>query len=482
MSLDFACDGNQQRRRNWTMVITGLILWIVVFLYAVRWVPDSYVADARDYFRLGQELWKEGFSILNYPQSIRGYFLPMIIGGLARLSEIWFHDQYTLWVVFGSGLCVLLNGFIIPFLCLPKEKLGTNRWILGAVCANGLFLFYWSELILYTLSDLPALMFYGGMIACVKICQSLKGKGISFLVGCVGGILAYAAYNTRTIYLFAIIACVILALVLRGTRKNFPFWIGAALGVVATAVPQMMINHHLYGNYSMLLNTNSGGYDSLFVFQLKYGLEMPRYETHFGKKWVYPEVRAKYIDQLGHVLMRDSDFTSVKEYIIWLFTHLLEACGIYCKHLFSGLTPFYRSIFVRDLAPKAHVFLINCAVWITGLLAMKEEAIRNTGAISKAIIKRAAIYTALLVMPAVFAIPSSVETRFFLPAYCIIYVYVTMGVDYRALLRYARVHWFEAALFVIGFFLVWCMVATDLMGSLEHAVLDWSGNVWPRLN
>jgi len=467
-------------KRIWITVMTGLFLWALVFWYANQWSPHTYYYDAADYIYSARCLWSEGFSLRNLPKTIRGCLFLILIGFLETVSQMVFQNHHTMWEMFASALCVGLNVYIIPLICLPADKLGTKRWAIGSCISCMLYLFYWADSVLQILSDLPALTCYAGMILCIK--GSLKSKrGRAFLLGVLAGALAYAAYNTRTIYLISIVTVVaVMLLFFRESRKSWVFWLGFLLGAGAAAIPQVLVNAYWYGEWSPILQTPFEGSSNLFVFQLKNGIAVPRYETYIGEQQSYSGAGIFYYDLLGQVLAREMEILSIKDYIFWLATHLLEACGLYCKHLFSGITLFYRDGYIKNLELKAHVFLLNCSVWIMALMGIRSYFVSSRQGIARMQANKNLPFIVMILLPVLSILPGAVETRFFLPAFSLVYVYVTMGIDYAELWAYFKEHWMEMIVLALAVFLVWCMAATDFMGTMQHLVLDWSGNIWAK--
>ena len=136
---------------------------------------------------------------------------------------------------------------------------------------------FFRGLLVYTLSDFYALTIsLVGLILLYKIVTCEQKIYIKAVEAFIFGICIYGAYNIRTIYLFFMIACVLILVIWSLCDRKWlqmiitvPVSLG---GIFVCSIPQIILNHHLHNNYSMAVPT-----EGLMLSQLQWGIYSGRY-------------------------------------------------------------------------------------------------------------------------------------------------------------------------------------------------------------
>lgn len=140
-------------------------------------------------------------------------------------------------------------------------------------------------------------------------------------------------------------------------------------GAFISSVPQIIINLNHYGTFLPIIFTEQSDSSNLFIAQLVWGIKYPRYEIFIGDLSVSP-VGVFFMDRVGDTLAKTQSIQSVKDYIVWIFAHLIDAVGVYTEHLISGITIFWREVYITDLKVDSAAFLINCLIYLLALLGL----------------------------------------------------------------------------------------------------------------
>lgn len=472
--------GGKKENPGFRILLTLTVLITGVYLFCLLNGVTALKYDAAGYWRLGKSFWSDGkFSFLNYPENIRGYTWPLVVGLCRRLGMLCGNKFAFLWLL-NSVLAVMDLSVFFP--ALFDLRLGTKRWIAGSAAGTGLFLLFWSDLIRYPLSDLFTFSLYlSGLLAIKKSIPCIMAEKKRIRVWKIGlmylgiGAILYTVYNARTVYLLPIAAalvfgCAALIVMHRkiSLKRTALLAVSMLLGMYIVSVPQQIINENYYENPSPLVITGKSA-DGLFVRQLEWGLSMSRYETYIGDKAYYPKGGVRFINEAGDEIAQNNDVTSIKDYIKLLFRQPLDLMGIYFEHLISGMTLFYRKVYTEDIRISRKTFLLNMAVFVAAYLCILSlwEKRKQKGA--QLAVNGACL--GLILFPALIAVPGALETRFFLPVYVSVYVLLTMFADYRAVCEYLKKHWMSAGISVLFLILCWLMTASNIMSGIEFGSL-----------
>ena len=401
-----------------------LIFMLLHQIEDVRW----FRWDAGDYWSLAGL-----HTLLNFPDEIRGYFYPLLLAPARYLFDLhsnWGYLPYQLEsaAVYAYMLAVALPAFY-------QKVFGGHfsfwRRLVVPVLVSCLF----PGLIVYPLSDLPAACLILGAILCGM--HSVAGPQRPW-ARCghllLSGILAYGAYNARTIFLFPMLALTIaIPLVLyRGTgwRQQCLAILVFLVGATLAAVPQSLINLRHHGTWAPAVITVTGG-RSLFAQQLLWGMAVQRYETTLDPSAQLPAV--VYPDSAGERLLGTlhigKDFT-VADYLQLLVSHPVEFLGIYGRHVVNGLDVRDGDVYSKRLAStRDGRALCNLLVVFLGL------SIMLAGAFTHSLVERtnrlAWFWMLVILLPTLAIIPGAIETRFFLSLHLALYSAIAFSADWH---------------------------------------------------
>lgn len=143
-------------------------VFLTIFLFAFCCIKGntSFRFDAATYWDLGSSFWNPSFSLYNYPQTLRGYALPLLLGFGSRLSSVMFGNPYFFYWLTYSICTVLLIACLLP--SLFTIDFFSYRYIFGSFLCVVLFLYFWSDLLITPLSDIPGLTAYVGVVFFLK--------------------------------------------------------------------------------------------------------------------------------------------------------------------------------------------------------------------------------------------------------------------------------------------------------------------------
>jgi hypothetical protein len=358
-------------KRNYLlMVIFAFISGsALLFIYSMTRDIRDFPYDSGLYWMLSNSFGKDGFF---FPDSFRGYVFPFFlhigkdIFGFTGLDEI---VRFRIFVALFASFILII---FLPesFLSIAnKHQTLNNRkeccyFLFLRLFLMIVFIYFWDGLLLYPLSDFYAFAFISIASVCAFKTENtehiFKTIGLSFICG----VFTYAAYNTRTIYLFGIIPIFILFIRNNGKKKYLRLFITIVtftIGVTAISIPQYKINIRTKNIHSIAVITNYRGSNSLFTFQLKTGLSVQLYQTYIGDKSIYASPAVSFIDPIGKAITaQEPPVNKPIEYIKLFFKYPFEFFGIYLRHFINMLNPLFGEIYIKDiLKSKMNKILIN---------------------------------------------------------------------------------------------------------------------------
>lgn len=197
--------------------VAFILATLLMFMAQLYINPQTFLGDAYNYWDLSSKVWD-----FSFPKSLRGYFYPLLLSP-ARI----FFDAYPATgylavhliqaLAFSYSLCISL-----PYVF--SKVIGGKVTLPRRLLVPALVAIFFPPLIAYTLSDLPAFCLIIGALALILKASEQKSVATAIVLMIVAGVLAYGAYNTRTIYLFTLIALLpaipLLALKINACVKN----------------------------------------------------------------------------------------------------------------------------------------------------------------------------------------------------------------------------------------------------------------------
>lgn len=474
-SLDGKLFCNKKRWRFLLVYLT--ILTTLLFLYCVIKNNQTFYWDSLTYWGLGQSFFAEGhFSFLNYPETIRGYSLPLLLGMCGQLGNAFFGNAYVLYWLTSSLMVVLLIAFLLPL--LMRVEFFSLRYMVGAFTAICCFVYFWPFLLIQPNSDLPALTLYAAILCILK--ELACGKyslRFSLTMTFLAGVLSYTAYNIRTVYLYPLVllwGIYLLFVIMKHPIRGGGHLLAALLGICVASIPQIIINQNLYQILTPKIFTPYNGADNLFLAQLQAGISSPRYETYVGDTAIFPTPGVPFQDEIGIALSQN--ITSVLDFLRWMLTHCLDACALYWEHFVSGITRFNREVYLTEIYVKPIVYLSNCAIFLAGLVGIISTTSSKKPTISDAIFVLPFVF---LFLPAIMALFGAVETRFFLPIYLLVYTFLFLKVSGKALISYVCTHKAFVIVLVLTIFLTWNTTAAHILAEVTPGTLTLGGQYFP---
>ncbi|WP_130908555.1 hypothetical protein [Pseudomonas sp. Sample_16] len=371
--------------------------------------------------------------IANFPDIVRGYVYAYLLFPIHALTDAINDTGRVIFRISTSAIyAYLLTGPVANFfLQCFGGRLTFIRRIVFALLAIAVF----PGLFLYPLSDMPAAL---AMIIAIAFAGSAKRKyWLAFLF--FSGAAASAAYNIRTIYLFAFIALLFIVPLVFLRSKS---WNARGLGMVAfilgafvVALPQMAINKRIHDVATPLVFATVKG-KSLMATQLYWGVTIQRYETYNGGDTPAPSLY--YRDPAGIALrsLDESLFTddpTIGGYIALVAKHPVQFLGIYGRHFINGIDVRDGLVYVTKPSINKSVVAFLCySLFFFGALIFCTR--QNPRRIEVA-------YLTPLLIPVLAILPGAVETRFFMPLYLVLFGAIATQFEWSDFSRLLKKHW-----------------------------------------
>ncbi|MGH3109604.1 MAG: hypothetical protein ACRDQT_01650 [Gaiellaceae bacterium] len=432
-----------------TFVLVAAVYWIH---FAINGYGRFY-HDAAEYWDLGRRFGSDGFSLLAYDDSSRGYALPLLNRGLQWIAEGIRLNDVTIVAIAGGLLAATLGVVVLPRLAgmlFSEARVSWGR-VLGL---NGLLFLFWRDHLGFPLSDFPALL-----AACVGVIGLLRGTVPGFLLA---GIVFGLAANMRPAYLPAVLVVLVVAalpLLRRGALVGGACAAAFAAGIATVAAPQIAMNREHHETWSP---APADARDIAFV-QLNGGLLAQRYETYVGPPDRYPRTKVFYRDPATGGLL-DEQIEGYGEYARLAVSHPHRLAASYVLHAFNGLHVLYPTPYVRDLENTSRgLSVLQYTILFLAVLRLAlPDARRALGRVRW-------LGVLVLVAPAITALPGAMEPRFFLPLHVLAYMLVCFGprarcsVLGRGVLRQIAIVTAYAA-----FLVLWIVLTEATAAQIEH--------------
>lgn len=404
--------------------------------------------------------------------SHRGYFFPLLLVPIRWACEHLGNPiavyRIAMSVIYGLALALLVPA---AFARAFGGRVTLARRLVPVVLLAALM----PGVLLYPLSDLPALL-----LALASVWLALHGIACDngkWRWACLvaAGAAAGGAYNTRPIYVAALLALLALVLFARRPQRAgvLPRLLGVAvfvLGVVAVLLPQLAINRATHG-VSTLAVRPIVNQRSVFTSQLVWGLTLQRYETTVAPGAPGPSVY--YIDPRGERLYRElasgGNLFSIGYYARAVLEHPLAFARLYGRHIVNGLDLRDGIVYTRSPSPaRGGIAAFNLAVllgalWIAWARWRQRPHPAALGETSRAW----PFALATLLLPVVAIVPGSVETRFFLPLHLLAYAAIAFQFDRIAWREAWRARWVAILIVGVSLAAVFAVVSRSTMANLQ---------------
>lgn len=409
--------GSSLDMRHSKTLVAFAIAFVGMLIDALLQGDKPFYYDSGSYWSLGNAFfYHHHFSLLNFNSPLRGYLWPLIDHGLQVIATALGWQASSLAKLFNALMFALIATVLVPWfaeIAWPQWRWGIVRRLLLAVA----LLVFWGGYLSYPLSDFPALMFV--MLAFVSVSRPESGIWMT-----IAGVAAGAALDIRPSYL--LLAPILVALAAwswieargRASTRRRTMCMGLlVVGFVVVSVPQSLATHRHFGLWSPIPGTAV----NLTGVQFTEGLKMQRYETYVGGKESGPQMR--YEDADGERLLATQpgdEVSSSSQYLKLVLSHPLEMAGVFARHVINGLDQRYSTPYVEHLDNGSHKWfrIVNLLIIFLALLRVLWPASRRRLGPTQW------RYPLAVLLCCLTAVPSAMETRYFLPIYLLAYVLV----------------------------------------------------------
>lgn len=441
--------------------LTCFFCFFVLNLLFGKKIEDAPAwCDYTLYWELGKSLFRDGaFSLVTLSNPLRGTILPMLYGGMYYIGTHLFASETMGYILGSSILYSILYALLIPKF-IKQMGFKSDFGVIGGVLA--LSFVFWYGIFLYPLSDVLAFLMTLGACCLLQRQQSIWGiKKILYGIGV--GICIYSAYNIRSVYLFAgyVIAVAIVVQNIKKPKALLSIALGTLCGISIAAVPQIIINKTFFDIWSIKNVASS----SIILSQLRWGLEMQRYETYVGEigksEGMYPNYGLVFEDPIGTALISKTGlekFNSLGEYFGFCFKYFFDVIGIYVRHLYNALCPCFPELYIEDLhRNKVVLSIINSVIfYFGGYTLLYALAYKFNSFII--VFKKNFLYCLAIVIPALASIPGAIELRFFYPVYMLVYMLVLVGIRNKGIIESFKKKWYiHLACFIVILMPIWAL-------------------------
>lgn len=471
---------NQPKDLGWieesqSLAAFGVTTALFLLLHWI-WGVTEFPWDAGGYWKLSAV----GL-LFDFPKEIRGYFYPALLSPARLLSDIAPSLAYVPYRIISSLTYAYVFTRLLPAFYVSVFGGSVNFWrrLIVPVLVFALF----PGVIIYTLSDLPALALMLGAVVCSMRSEDSSTTARRYFFLCLGGFLAYGAYNTRTIFLFPLgLATVSLAAVIyrnHPVRVRIFVTVAFLIGVMLASTPQILINKKNYGELWPGVITTSSYNRSLFASQLLWGITLQRYETSIDKS--SPGAGVFYLDKAGERLFTVNKIGNtpfeVPDYLMLVLRNPIEFVGIFGRHIVNGLDLRDGEVYTLGQPGKKNILAaLNFLVVFSGLAIIGMAATVHRSAGQQGIVRF--FWMFLMMLPVLAVIPGAIETRFFLAFHLAIYCAIAFSSDITAIRNALSRHLVLITLAFGVSALAFFSVSTTTMSNPQYAYSDLYRGMW----
>jgi len=381
---------------------------VILLLWQTAYHVDRMFFDAEGYW-----LFAKTDAVLHLTPNLRGYFFSFLLSPIRFVSDMWpnlglLPYRLASSLIYAYGLSCLVPD-VFRRLCGGKTS------IVRRLAIPVLVMTFAPGLVIYTLSDLPALLLMmGGMQLAMVSKEYQRGRAMVLLV--IAGMCMAGAYNTRPIYLMPMVLLLLSVptVLYSGARPRRQAVIALTLlaGITIATAPQMVSNKRNFGTYYPGVIAELKGL-SVASRQLVWGVGIQKYETSINEKDPSPKI--SYADPAGLALLAEEgigETVSVPQYVQLVIRHLPTFAGIYGRHIINGLDFRDGEMYLRQASPhKETISALNFIILFAAVFAILTSYEPSPGtSLSR---RFRWISCAVIFGPVLMIIPSAMETRFF---------------------------------------------------------------------
>lgn len=456
------------------------ITFVIFFIFSVFKNTNVFYYDSGLYWSLANGMVVDGkIDFLKFPHIYRGYFYPFILSIFLIIGKFLGNINIGL-VIFNSLISSL--GILGMYLLLKKENIvNQKKVVIGSIVASLLLIYFFQDLLLYPLSDIPAFTMFMYSMYLLKKCFKDNDLFNIFKI-ILSGILIYGAYNTRTIYLYASIILIICFFIMTKFRLKKSWnrigvlFVAFLIGLTIVAIPQALINkiHNNIYSPKVMTESYSDANQNLFLMQLNWGIVNDKYETYVGDDGHYSSPGIQFKDSTGEKIIElEGGYPeSISEWFKLLIKYPLDFMGIYTRHLITYITPIYSESYITNLNNnKSIIILMNMILFIIAGFSVFVNS--KAKAMDKNYDKKKSLYDNIWLwislIPCLLIIPGAPELRFFISLHIMIYVYVCFFVDFKKCLDTFKSNLIFYSFIFLIIIMVWTAIIGGILGHLADA-------------
>lgn len=411
----------------------------------------DYRSDAALYWALSSPA-----AAAHIDEVVRGYLYPLLLRPMRTCGE-WIGSPFFFFRLVGSMIyAYVLTGPVADlFGGLTSRRPTFSRRVAIALLPFALY----PGLFLYPLSDLPAVV-----LALLAIHFCVRATGARWwLMALLAGAAVSAAYNVRTIYLFAFPILLVLLpfrfMVTESWRRRLLAIVCFLGGALAVAAPQMAINLERFGTATPILQVKTSKGYSLMASQLFWGVTIQRYETSIRAT---PQAYGIYYVDPAGVALRNIERAafaepSISGYVSLAIHHPLALVSVVGRHLVNGLDVRDGMVYEKRKSSDRDWMSLLCAlvVWFSVMVCISGGVQWGTVLIPLS-----------PVLAAVVAIlPGAIETRFLFPFYLTLLGVSVVLFEASAVSRYLYANWRSTGAALLLWIAAFFAVVTSTMAS-----------------
>ena len=331
-------------------------------------------------------------------------------------------------------------------------------------------LIIWNGLFEVPLTDLTAVCFsFLSLLLLLKLINNKGDSVIQILFYSVSlGIVLYATYNIRNTYLYLVFIVIMFLFYLRKKivfRNYMVIIVGGVFGFILCAIPQIYINFLCYGRITIKNPLNlfmTQGYSCTLLWK---GL----LESHFDAMInpTFPSTSNLSKDTVMNIILSKGSMASINKSSLLAFLQLFFKYPLeYITHyLVSAINYFdirFSEIYIFDLNGRRYMRLfLDYTVWFLGGANLWSDckAFRLSSICVKKkrwflnYVQNRGIYLGIIIIPAILAIPLTVETRYAVSLHVLLICFATYFTDIRCIVTYIKKNVIIIPIFVIFYFI-----------------------------
>lgn len=434
------------------MKINKLIIFACIFimigLTIVVKFPKEFYWDSLNYIDLSTKFMSDSiFDFKNFPASHRGYLWPLLLFVFQSFFGTFGFTQAVSIYIGTTFLYSFVFTFTIPFVfdkIFDEDMKGTEILLAFLICV------FWSDLLVYPLTDLFGYSLLLMSLASVLKCNDAKGK-MKIIWAFILGLLTYSLYNVRSmIALVSIFLLIVYGFIYtKGLSKKLLVISIIFVGVFVAGIPQSLANVKNFKCYNSMLSIDSFDKkdESLTLYQLRLGITIQKYDTVVGNAKLENDgidTRTIY-SPVGVDIVNDNGIDTLKsysQYIDLVLRNPVQFLKIYWGHFVSYLD-VQRGVYVSNLEENLFIKNSNLFLWFCFSVFMIFDFCKLVAnkKIFEFIFNSKTILLLAMIFPAILTFPGVPELRFFFAVYMLIYLVLI----YKLLegLKYLRKFYFQ---------------------------------------